>query len=326
MRVLLVSTYDAVCGIAEHAAQLNEAVHATWLANDGRANRMDIEPKLLDPRAVVSVATPDILHLNWQAALHSRWSVDAIRAWQGLGVKVLITVHDSGVPNSDTVKALCEAADYFVLHEPYDDLPAHGEYLRMGVPAYPRTGDYLHDPRWTDHRPILGTVGFPFPWKCYDELARVTAACGWALLLLAPTATEEDVARWRAINPWIRVETAFWDRVRVTAQLAGCDATAFCYVTHGTGQSAAILQGIAARKPVLALATCRQFRALFADPLGRTAITWAETFEDVAFALSHFVRIERVSPAIVALAEQESWTKVGRRYAAIYEQLVGGAQ
>jgi hypothetical protein len=117
------------------------------------------------------------------------------------------------------------------------------------------------------------------------------------------------------------VDPTFRPRREIVSTLASCDATAFLYVCHNTGQSAALLQGVAARKPVIALKGCRQFRALYDDPIGRTTIRWAETMEDVGAHLRH-MRIQRVDPATVALAEQESWGKVGAKYAGLYRGLL----
>jgi hypothetical protein len=336
VNVRLVSTWNEACGIAEHSAMLKEAVQ-------GADPLIEIvpDPEALDPYKLLyaidwTKAPPDVVHLNYQAALHSRWGPEQIAKVQALGSKVLVTYHDSGVPNSDHCKQICQQADYFVVHEPYDDLPEHGEYLRMGVQDWrfpylfdtssrkaplPARSNNPFDTVALGGRPVLGTVGFAFPWKCYDELARVTKQCGWGLLLIAPDATVEQIRRWHDINPWTHVVDAFANRDHVISLLSSCDATAFTYVTHNTGQSGAILQGIAARKPVIALSTCRQFRALLQDSVGVETIYWAQNFDDVALHLRH-VPIQRVDPGIVALAEQESWQKVGKRYAAIYKSLV----
>lgn len=332
MRTLIVSTWRTPCGIAEHTEMLMDAVRASGF--QGPDDVYSVSPELLDPAAPWPFI-PDVLHLNYHAALHSRWTPDTIAQVKALGCKVLVTYHDTGVPNSDQCKAVCEEADYFVVHEPVDDLPAHGEYLRMGVPEWtgrwvfdetvtlPR--DPLLDPQYPyvclGRRPVLGSIGFPFPWKCYDELAKVTRACGWGLLLIAPGATADDAKRWQQINPWLGVLPTFTHRSVAISLLAGCDATAFTYVCHNTGQSGAILQGIAARKPVFALETCRQFRALYADPLANKYIRWCSDFTQLAQRLSN-VQLGRVDCGIVALAEQESWTKVGARYAQIYRSLV----
>lgn len=278
----------------------------------------------LSPNAVLDrVTLPSIVTLNYQAALHSRWQPQQIREVQARGSKVLVIFHDTGVPNSDRCKAVVDAADVTIVHEPCDDLPAEKvRYWRMGVPAWSFP---IHAPvpnvyRSWEWQPTLGSVGFPFPWKNYDELARVTAACGWALLLLAPNATETDCRRWATLNPHLYVRTDFLPRATVISHLAGCDATAFLYTCANTGQSGAILQGIAARKPVIALRTCRQNRALFLDDLGNEVIRWCDTFEDVASQLRHLC-LGRLDPGIVALAEQESWTKLGAKYATLYREL-----
>jgi hypothetical protein len=318
LKVLLVTTWNAACGISEHSAYLKEAVEAADPEID-----LIPDPTALDPAVFGHAGLPAICHLNYQAALHSRWQPETIRRVQQLGVKVIVTWHDSGAPNSDLCKAIVDAADAAVVHEPFDDLPLEEvRYWRMGVPDWP--GGWYHDhgrSSWCGDRPILGTVGFPFPWKNYDELARVTAACGWALLLIAPTATAADVARWAAINPHLYVETSFLPRDTVISQLAACDATAFLYTCANTGQSGAICQGIAARKPVIAFSPsiCRQFRCYEHEP----AIRWCSSEAQVRVAL-RTLPIQRCDPGIVELAHRDSWAQLGRKYAALYHNVGGG--
>jgi len=323
MNVLLVSTWETACGIAEHSAMLKEAVEQANPDIDIRPT-----PEGLDPAALEGLpVSVDLLHLNYHAALHSRWTPAAIARVKSLGIPTLVTYHDTGVPNSDQCKAVCAAANYTVVHEPFDDLPENVEYIRMGVPALTDQEEHLGRERWAKqyrHQPILGTVGFPFPWKNYDELAKVTAQCGWGLYLIAPNATAEQLTRWRSLNPYTTIRSDFVKRDAVVRLLHQCDATAFMYTCANTGQSGAILQGIAARKPVIALSTCRQMRALYADSLGQQAIMWAQTFTDVTTCLQNLT-IGRVDAGMVALAEQDSWAHVGERYASIYRRLGGAA-
>lgn len=318
MRVLLVTTWETACGIAEHSFYLKQAVEAA-------DPYIRIDPcDTLDPCLLSIDLNVDLIHLNYHAALHSRWTPQWIRNFQAVGKKVLVTFHDTGVPNSEQCKAVVEAADAAVVHEPFDDLPdGKTHYWRMGVPDWGGYTTYDWSPRsWCGRRPVLGTIGFAFPWKNYDQLAKVTAENDWALLILAPDATAAQEAEWRAINPHLCVIRGFTHRATALDYLGGCDATAFTYVCHNTGQSAAILQGIAARKPVIALDTCRQFRALYHDPLGRVAIRWAGTFTEVG---QHLVSlpIGRVDPRTVALAHRERWSLKGQQYAQLYHSLVG---
>lgn len=337
--ILLVSSWNVPCGIAEHSAFLKDAVEsqapdlALRVAENGHTPAQpedvigDYEKYWKEGRG------PKIVHLNYHAALHSRWVPEWIPKFQKqFGVKVVVTYHDTGVPNSPLAKSLHTVCDAMIVHEPAEDLP-RAYYHRMGVPGAEGATQYgkrtQFNPSFPDDlcfkryatQPVLGTIGFPFPWKNYDQLAKITGEIGWALLLLAPTATQEQIESWTSLNPDLCVLTDFTPRRSAISYLAGCDATAFTYVCHNTGQSAAILQGIAARKPVIALKTCRQFRALYLDPLGSKAIRWAETFEDVSAYLRNLTPA-RIDPRSVALAEQESWQKRGQEYISIYRSLL----
>lgn len=316
MRVRLVTTWDQPCGIAEHAKALVAAVQAADPEIQFQVET-DLHPQALQR---LDLRSPDVVLLNYHAALHSQWTPKYVEAIQMAGIPVVITYHDSGVPNSDQCKALHAVADRFIVHEPVEDLPG-AIYVRQGVPAHAGVYEWgwgTFGPRAYRDQPLLGTVGFPFPWKNYDLLVAATARAGWALLLLAPGATEAQIATWRVSNPYVLAVPDFIPADTVVAYLAGCDATAFLYMCANTGTSGAIRQGLAARKPVLATRDCRQFRDLQGDPVGGRAITWLDdlSVEGVATALET-VRIERVDPGIVRLAEQDSWVGIGRQYAGI---------
>lgn len=319
LRVRLVTPWQTACGIAEHSAMLKDAVEA---ADPAIALTPETE---LDPHRL-EIAPGTVLHLNYQAALHSRWTPAVIAARAAAGIPVVVTYHDTGVPNSDQCKGVIAAATAAVVHEPFDDLPADStHYWRMGVPEY--TKPYrrvLHD-----GCPVLGTVGFPFPWKNYDALCEITAAAGWALLLVAPGATDEDVARWQALQPRLTVCQDFVPQPLLVAMLSGCDATAFLYTCANAGQSGALLLGIAACQPVIALASCRQFRALYEDRRGKDAILWVESLAQAETMLRRLDQQRTrydLPPAALALpdlptqrlAAQESWRPLGEKYAALY--------
>jgi glycosyltransferase involved in cell wall biosynthesis len=325
-RVRLVTTWDSACGIAEYAAYLTEAV---LLADP--TLEIQIETNL-HPQAVLdSVRRRDseVLHLNYHAALHSQWRPEDVKRAKRDGWRVIVTWHDSGVPNSDACRAMYAVADAFVVHEPCDDLPnAHA--WPQGVPDRARPYHFgIAGPDDPDgfcfktyaEQPVVGSVGFPFPWKNFDLLAEASAEAGWALVLVAPGATAEQRERWRTTNPASEIISRFVPREVLGSVLAGCDATAFLHACANTGTSGAIRQGLAARKPVLASvpAACRQFRDLYEDPVGRRAVTWLPRLdvETVAEALES-TPIGTIDPLIVRLAARNSWQQLGRRYAALY--------
>jgi hypothetical protein len=322
MNILLV-TSEGQCGIAEHSAMLKNAVESVDLAPQITLTQGVIHPTtLLNMVQYSEHPAVDIVHLNFHAALHSQYTPDVVRSIQALGKPVVVTYHDSGVPNSSQCLNLYEVADAFVVHEPCADLP-EAHYWRQGVPA----GQMPYPTPW-EARPVLGTVGFPFPWKNYDLLCEATARAGWSLLLLAPRATEDDVQRWLRLNPNSAITQDFLPAADIVARLSGCDATAFVYNCHNTGTSGAIRQGIAARKPVIAsrfdeyCTAGRQFRDLVRDPLASRVITWINPdVQQLADTLTQ-VRIAPIDAGMVALATQDSWKSVGEKYAQLYRSLL----
>ncbi len=316
MRVTLVTTWGIACGIAEHAFYLKEAIEGA-----DRDIQIDVQSNLHpDAWGKVSQDAPleDWVWLNYHAALHSQWTPRHVQRVQSLGTKVGITYHDSGVPNSDQCKALHAVADVFVIHEPAEDLPGV-VYLRQGIPDWGYPWEFDRTSRsWCGRRPIVGTLGFPFPWKGFDLLVEASALAGWACLLVTANPTGEQVGRWQALNPHLWVESGFTHRDTALAMLSACDATAFLYANANTGTSAAIRLGIAARKPVIATAMggCRQFRDLYLDPVGSCAINWVHKLDvqEVASALA-CVRPGPFDAGMVHLAHQDSWASRGQVYA-----------
>ena len=315
MNVLLITPWGDHCGIAEHSAQLVEATRA---ADSDLVYEIDPD---LHPSHVLCRPLdgfPKLIVLNYHAALLSQWHASHIKDAQAMGAKVLVIYHDTGIPNTDQCKRLWEVADAFIVHEPgMDDLPG-AIYWRMGVPAYSGKTAYYSPMMFA--RPTLGTIGHNFGWKNWPELAKITRAVGWGFLILTPEMSEADEQALQAINPWLDVRRALPNDEAIET-LHACDATAFVNVCANAGQSAAILMGIAARKPVIALSSCRQYRALHDDPVGQRTIRWASTFEDVQDFLRYGYFAGRFDTGIVALAEQESWEHLGRKYADLYREL-----
>ena len=326
--VLLVTTWDTACGIAEHSALLVDALKPEDDINITPSNQEALDPKHLARALTTSPNRYQIIHLNYHAALHSRWTAHHVKQVQATGRKVVITYHDtmSGEAdqrNSERCIELWEQADAFIVHEPVADLPG-AIYWRQGIPepedtALERVG--------TRGYPCLGTVGFDFPWKNYDLLATCSYDAGWALLIVGKVTSDRQKAL-ADLNPRVQfayndhgVSGEFVHRRQVVRLLSGCAATAFLYLCANTGTSAAIRQGIAARKPLLATdpAACRQFRDLkglgsgitWLNDLSPDNVTrwlgWLQTGHD--HQMDHF-------------AEQDSWRRLGHKYAALYRGLV----
>lgn len=336
MRVLLVTSWETPCGIAEHSRLLREYVQRADPDIEITPSSAALDPEQLEG----STWSGDLIHLNHHDALHARWTPDHVARITARGIPVLVTYHDTTEDPSPTSKLaqLARVASSVVVHEPlHPDCRVKAIYWRQGIPDAARE-PYLYravDNRcWWEPRPllfkaylqqpVLGAVGFHFPWKNYDRLCVETASLGWAIVILANNATEADAVRWHTLNPDALVIRTWLDTPRVVNYLAGCDATAFMYECANTGTSGAIRLGIAARKPVIALESCRQFRDLRLweeeNRLDTTVISWVRDWEGFRGIL-HGCGSTRYDPYIHMLAEQDSWQRLGQQYAQLYRML-----
>jgi hypothetical protein len=320
--IAFVTPADVPCGVSEYGWYFVTAVEQ---ADPALSHRIVSD---LHPRAVLDrPALPDLLVLNYHAALLSQWTPGHLAEARDRGAKVLAIYHDTGTPNTDQCQDIVAVADLTIMHEPSDDLPAEKViYLRQGVPDW-ESPCVVAQNQWKAYpdQPVVGTVGFPAPWKNLDLLCEASALAGWAVVLLAPEATAEQVFRWHTLNPASYVVRDFTDRRTVLRHLTACDATAFVSAGAFNGTSGAIRQGIAARKPVIASHpdVQRQHRDLYYDKIASRSIRWLRTLdvEHVARALED-VPIVRVDPAVVRLAARDAWAVQGQKIAALYRQLL----
>jgi len=267
LRILLVTSPREHCGIREYGKFLIASV-----AGDPEISITEFS----NPEAN-ELGTPDcdIIHLNHHAALHSSWTEERVEQYQKLGYKVVVTQHDT-FEDFEIMKERgfrdFTGADALIVHEPvagltHDHWPLdmlsitpHIQYIPQGVLPPPNLRD-KPAPR------TLGTVGFDFPWKNYNMVARVTKEAGWVFLLIAPEMTQERVEEIKGINPESIVITSWVSAEDVVLLLAGCTATGFLYSTGNSGTSGAIRLGVAARRPIVAFRS-RQNRDLDGESIG----------------------------------------------------------
>lgn len=348
--VLLVTSWETPCGIAAHSESLIQAI--PW-----RRCGYELVPDSasLNPDQMLVDRPFKILHLNHHDALHARWNSSHFKIVREEGMKIVVTYHDTRAQVAEANPKLAEfieTADAVVVHEPIDQpyvtdprevkwkLPL---YLRQGIPAptqqiadywlAPYQGGigwreptgYLHSTRWKAFptQPVLGMVGFNFPWKNFDRMAELTHELGWAIVILSNNATIQDENRWRAMNPHALIIRRYLPEDEALGYLAACDATAFPYECHNTGTSGAIRLGIAARKPVLAFRHCRQFR----DLLDEKGIYWCDTWSDLGHALQVDLGAGSSTPwqapRVADLAHRDRWAVVGDKYRQVYDKLLG---
>lgn len=320
MNVLLVTTWNTECGIAEHSAMLKQYTETDDITI--APSDEDLDPAVTDQR-IDWANTYDIVHLNYHAALHSRWTPEHVRGLQANGVRVVITYHDTysgeeSQPNAEKTEDLCNVADAFIVHEPVEDL-AGAIYMRQGVlPIKAELEPMGYAPRW----PMVGTCGFDFPWKNFNLLAEASREAGWGVWFVGGNLSIERREELAAINPRIRYDNGFVHRDEIVTKLSHCEATAFLYTCHNTGQSGAVCLGIAARKPVILMRGCRQFRCYAEGDQGeilKHLFDWTEF--DVHSVTSALSRL-RPSYHMHWLAEQDSWARLGQKYRELYQEVL----
>lgn len=329
MRVALVSSAGQ-CGIAEHSYQLEAAVRHADVSIEIRMN-----PDWLDPAGFGTenpITQFDVVHLNYHRGLHSRWTPEVIRCFPDL--RFVITFHDTYEEQPDQLPwdlLKLDNVRRMVVHEPCDLADSwKTRYWRQPVPA--RTGQSVLPVNtfWPPGpwRPTLGTVGFDFPWKNYNLLAEVTAACGWNLRIVGQVPEDRQLTL-RELNPRTYFD-GYVDTGYAVAALEACDATAFLYTCANSGTSGAIRLGIAAGRPLIATHGCRQFRDL-EDPSHWNGIHWRNANADSLAGfltgrdMTSYPRANGYELALIALAEQESWVRGGRAYAHLYHAAVAAS-
>lgn len=355
MRVALVTSVGT-CGIAEHSEQLKQHVRAADAAIE-----FGVDAHWLDPAAGPEPYGWDIWHLNYHRGLHSRWTPDVIAAKVPPGDKVIITFHDTYDVQPDLLPWELLAVPQvkaMIVHEPCDlwhgyPIEAAHEYLyyregaktlqhrhkvhywRQACPERDCTSGRPFNDRLDGWRPTLGTLGWDFPWKNYDLLAEVTGELGWNLRIVGDISLERR-AQLEEKNPRLHCDGYVVSNRQALANLGLCDATAFLYTCANSGTSGAIRLGIAAGRPLIATRGCRQFRDLQAvDQAAGVANNWVHTgiswADPTAEGLAGFLR-GAYMPCLhmphgyhlplVAFAHQESWPRLGAKYAALYQELL----
>lgn len=323
MRVALVTSVGR-CGIAEHSEMLR---HAVRTANPDI--EFSVDPAWLNPKAGPEPYGWDVIHLNYHRGLHSQWTPQVIvDKFAGQGTPVVITFHDTYETQPDTLARellACPNVQFMVVHEPCDlqDSPKV-RYWRQPCPDSHGRGypvDSVTAFHYNGWRPTLGTLGFDFPWKNYTMLAKVTGELGWNLRIVGQVDDARKMAL-ATLNPNIWFDGYVDSKIDAVAKLASCDATAFIYTCANSGTSGAIRVGMTAGKPLIAGTGCRQFRDL-EGASDAWPISWVSPDEaGLVEGLVHATR--RAGPSgfhlgLIHLAHENSWSKIGPRYADLYE-------
>jgi glycosyltransferase involved in cell wall biosynthesis len=304
--VWLLTNLHEKCGVAEYGRDLRDELAKYY--------RLVVDD---------SLEKVDLVLVNWHNA---RLTVEPqhVRNWQRKGAKVVIILHNSfsGIRIGSADKDILATADAVVAHEPmvFDVAPKRFFYIKHGLPVvelYKKCED------------MIGTAGFPFPWKRMELVADVAKRLGVKCLIIAPKHEETDTEMLDQIEkymaPWVTIIREWLPKEKVVQLLSRCKLNIFWFqeksLADQLGQSGSVLMGVAAGRPMI-LSNYRKFRVLLTEY--REEFYVAPTREDIYYQAKDIFSLPETSLRKPKLSRmQMSWPVIGEQYRTMIEEVTG---
>jgi hypothetical protein len=304
INVGLLTTWDERCGIAEYGKNLAKHMPDT----DVQFHILQ-RPQWNVDYLLSAAAHVDLFHLNYEPGLFTWLNATTIQQMKAAGKSkpFILTLHTSHA--GDNRGPFTDLFDKVIVHEKTLD---GFDFIPQGVPTVTTSRNDPYNPF------IVGTVGFPFPWKGFDIVAQATAKLGLACRVIAPKSHHwdaEGVARYLyTLNPELQVITDWLEQDQVIHKLRECSVNVFAYQGHPAGISGAVKLGVAAQRP-LVVTMCRQFRDMYETHPEELYIADPVNVDTVAEAIDLAIK-ERKFPN--ALYEENKWSVVVALYKQVY--------
>ena len=256
MKVAFVTSSDLKCGIGAYGrALISRLPQVEWTVVGHRTVGAD-----LPATGTAADRRFDVVHVNYEPGL---FPPPVLAHVLRFGRRSLLTLHTSR--DGDNRTGITEAFDRTVVHERCLNLGMAGSrfvHVHMGLPEPVPSTARSHLPPCD-----VGSVGFPFPWKGFPQVAAAAYQLGLTCGLLMPESPHVDYrlaeAACRAACPTGLTTVSHWvDEPDVLASMRACRTTAFAYQGQNAGISGAVRLGLAAGQPMV-LTRCRQFCDLF---------------------------------------------------------------
>lgn len=303
MKVGLVTAWTDRCGLSECSRNIVKNVPGV---------DFKIISETDDQSMLEGTRDCDIVHISYEFNL-CLMSPKGIKA---LNKPVVMTYFNSN-PNSNLFD-LTDACNKIVVLEPSADDDPRFVYIPMAIPSgYQATKEPEN---------LVGTIGFPFPWKCMDEISRAAHQIGMGFLGIMPAHPWMDTSnclqmqqKARAANPQSEIYTEWLEFDDVMQQLNRCKVLCFAHRENNetSGISSATRYGLATGRPVV-MTRFTMYRDLFPyndeiyfmDMKGDT-LQLAELLK-LAAEGKHYPK---------RLLEDFSWKTAGEKYLKIYQEL-----
>ena len=300
-KVAILTTWNISCGIGLHAGHLADGFHESgfdvlvlgnqssghevlgferelqyavcpvwhWDNRHWRDSHVDA-PRL---RRALELERPDVLIIQQHSAFLPAFDlVEAIRTARGLGIPVVIEMHDGRkVDVAQKRDWLAHGVKLVAHHEDeLKGLDAGDNLLVLPLPLVARTADADHRDGDSGQGPVIGGFGFLRPYKGVMMTVQVVAALrsrypglryrGWHALYPGGESADHlaeclEEARRLRISDAIEIDTTFHPSEALVAALSGTDLVMLPYEPSEEGASAAVNLALSSRRPVLVSAS-----------------------------------------------------------------------
>lgn len=307
MKIGLVTTWREKCGIAEYASNMVKSMSSSKY-------QFQIINRPFAPSQIVAEAYDcDIIHFNFEPGLMGHIGDDVIRSLKAMGKKTVLTLHTTH--EGDNRNAFTDSFNQVIVHEQTTDgfkvIPHGAEEV-----SFSGLVNLEKEPK-----NVIGTAGFPFPWKGFHEVALTAEMLGMGVLVIAPetnhidTWVMEKCIKGACTN--VEYVTDYLPTEEVINKLHECKVNVFNYHGGNYGISGAVRLGISAQRP-LVISRSRQFRDLFSyEP----EITVADNTSPEAVKAAVELALENNRIPETALNNMK-WSRVSRDIESVYERLM----
>lgn len=296
MKVGLVTSWNERCGIAAYAANLVK--HCSGI------DFVIIPRTTLISDALEIISKCDVFCLNYEPGILGQWTREIVLRIQKPRVLILHTSHGG---NNSSV--FTDAFTKVVVHERTQD---HFTFIPIGIPDNITSEEKEYE---------VGTVGFPFPWKGFTQVAEACKIINIKCLIIIPESRHADAHATQdhllQVNNEATVITDWLSEEEVISKLSKCKITAFPFHGGNFGISASCRLGLAAGTQLL-LSKCRQFNDLYAYEDEIEFIDFPTKESVVAGILNLWGSGKKPSRVL----DDMSWKRSGNLYKKLFEELV----
>jgi hypothetical protein len=306
MKVGLISNWDVQCGNAEYGRalchELRKEFEVVELPPDTGLARKEISLDK-DIRLVI---------INWHGGRVQVRKEDTGQM-QDKGVKVIVIDQNC----TGGAGAVGFGADGYVAHEPAKNI--RYSFIPHGIPE-------VETSKVLSKVAMVGTAGFPFPWKRYDVVAEVAKKFNIMALMIAPKSDQMNTDVFmdgiKGHIPGLALIHREWlPTAEVVRMLSECVLNIFWFQSMDSsdelGQSGSVRLGIAAKRPTI-ISTHRKLKTLWKYD---DELYICPKEEDVYKAVEEILLAPHLAKIPDKILKEQGWSVTGKQYRELVKEL-----